>query len=293
MLEERIIGFYKEEYDVEQGIEPEFDEVFILEEIISKLKTYNYDSSDSKQKILKIAKQLNEEIRVADKKIINFQLAFTNNFISLDVFKRFSRERAKTGWIRNIRRLGISEYNVGSFLVRTEKPFAINFLNRSKQNLEVYLTEEEFPERDINIIEALEDKIIIKDIFALSMLARSYLESAYALYRDFNTGKTSHNLEDIKKNLEDAIYIMHPAINTLNLKKELYPGQNGGIRNFQKITVIRFYHFMGYIKNYIKTIDKDYFYTMDDEVRDLYNEFGIAYPYPHKKNLEKETDLVA
>jgi len=260
MLKDKIISIYKEEYGIEQGIEPEFDEIFTPGIISYILVSKQYHGNNNAQHVYMlirdIARNIVEQKNQIGKK--NFDFLFSKNFLSLELLK-LSRGLDGNIFLKNYLGLSVSEYDIAHELIEQEKPCSFNFIRNSVNNLRDYLE--------------IKESKGVKDPYAFAVLAGSYLEMAFDIYR---------KREDIQSPIENIKEYMQIALDNMDKSIEITTERNYKVRNFQRYFARRLYNFCGLTKRFMFPLDMNYHNDLSDITSNLLERFELEHTFKEK-----------
>jgi len=251
-LKEKVSEFFKDEYDVE------FNSLLPSpENIASLLHSSSYCEGNAIREIYSIIKNLNNEIvynKWNDGKKKDLTKVFAKNFLSKKLHDLSGMLKENTA-LKNHRGLAISEYDAGHELVEQQKPFALNFLNKAKENYQ-------WCNKEGN------------DAHALYGLAGTKLEIALALYNESKLNNTAIPLNEILDNANIAYYLINKSIENVSSLSDII--------KFQIFFAKRFFNFTAYIKNVLRESCREDYFLLCDSSRKLYKKLGLEYLIPMK-----------
>lgn len=251
-LKEEVSRFFKYEYNVELN-----PNLASSENIASLLHSSSYRDGNAIREIYSIIKDLKNEIlydKWNDTKKKNLTKVFAKNFLSKKLYDLSDCLNEKTA-LKNHRGLAMSEYDLGHELVEQQKPSALNFLNKAKENYQWCNKEGE-------------------DVHSLYGLAGTNLEIAVALYNESKLNNIPIPFNEILDNATLAYYLINKTIENESAHLD--------IRKFQIYFAKRFFNFTAYIKKVLKEKHCEDYFLLCNFSRELHKKLGLEYNIPVK-----------
>lgn len=270
-LRESIKEVYSSEYNVEEGIDLEFDQIFLPSVIAQHLIDHKYYPNSNLKQVHTGANILGKKIldyKKANKGKKDFSMLFAKDFLLIKLLEITEKEKYFREYVPlNIKRLGVSRYDIGHELSEQDKKaFRSNFLNKARDDLERLVKE------DKTIKGRIQDEEISGNTYALTVLAGTYLELSFTKFDELQ-----HPLQEVKKNMKQAISLVEESI-IINNSMQTDDREYRQTRNFQIFFAERFYNFVAYTKRYIEVMDKEFYKFLAIKEREIFLDLDLKYP---------------